>query len=285
VDFWTDKHDATTVAILDDHFLFDVPRAIEILDYIGSKRAKSRMPTGLAISCIDKNLVDCFVRNGVDRLNLALESGSERVLREIMRKPLKLEVASKVFDMLKDTGIFVAVFLVIGFEGETLNDYAESLEYLRNANYHWAYVFGLMPVSGSAVFEQFGKKYVVASDGSYDFDNSYSRSNAFSSPAISERFCGDPAYTINLDLNFKHNPYMRQGKYELALAKFSSIAHTYPEHALAWYYLSKCQEKLGRPHGEAFGKYRAIIENSLYWRGYAEYFGLETESNEANEKN
>jgi radical SAM superfamily enzyme YgiQ (UPF0313 family) len=259
---------------LDDHFLFDVPRAIKILDYIGSRKAKCKMPNGLAIARMNKNFIDCLVRNNVDRLNLALESGSDRVLKYLMKKPLELKKASEVLDMLKDTGIFVAVFIVIGFEGETLNDYMESLKYLRQANYQWAYIFGLTPVSGSAVFAQFGEKYLLAPDGSYNFEDSNNRSNAFSNPEIADYFCGDPAYTINLDLNFVHNPYMRQEKYDLAEARFAFVAHTYPNHAFAWYFLSESQKKLGVPYDATFGKYCEIISASPYWRRYAEYFGL-----------
>lgn len=275
IDYWVDKRRVNTISFNDDHFLFDVKRAIEICDYAGSKNVDIRFINGLAVAPINKELVECFVRNRVKEVHLALESGSNRVLKEIIHKPLSLAKASEVFELFSETDIFVRVFIVTGFPDETLEDVEESLQYLRNAKFHWASISSPTPISGSSLLNTALKKGQIKE---FDFSRISFFNEHFKNDSLEKRLNHNINYTINLDINFVHNPYMRMGKYELAMKKFESILMLIPNHAFACYYLYQCMKKLDYSEEEmnvVKMKYNTIIENEAFWRDFANYFDLE----------
>ena len=68
---------------------------------------------------LDSDLLELMKKSGCFQLTLAIESGSQRVLDEIIHKPLRLEIVEPVVRKCKEVGIDVAGSFVIGFPGET----------------------------------------------------------------------------------------------------------------------------------------------------------------------
>ncbi len=65
-------------------------------------------------------------RSGCSSLNFGLESGSPRVIK-LMRKNFDLNVAKRVIRDAFEAGIESYLFLIIGFPGETVADFVETL--------------------------------------------------------------------------------------------------------------------------------------------------------------
>jgi len=269
IDLLYNKYDVQQIGILDDHFLFDVERAIEIIDYIGQKKLSIKFHNGFLIAAITPELVECLVRNNVKDVYLALESGSARVLKDIIRKPLTLDIAERVFNYFKGTDIFLRIFLVVGLPGETVDDIKDALVFLRTASFHWADVSSAIPISGSELYS-----ILVSNGGKFDIEEANFYTDSFVPAELSERFGGDLRYTMHLDVNFVHNPYMRMGEYAKAAKLFESLIAVSPDHAFAHYYLEKCLEHLGKSKGAHFNRFRDIISQSVYWHDYAIYFNL-----------
>lgn len=270
VDFWIDKYHVTTINIIDDHFLGDVNRAIEIIDYIGGKGRNVFFANTLSFVPVTQEFVDCLVRNGIKDVHFALESGSARVLREIMHKPITLKRADEVLAMFRGTDIFVKIALLVGFPDETIDDIDEALRYLQKANFHWATISNLIPISGSEVHHQ------IVNEGGlqYNMDTANVFMARHANPATVAYMLGDIKYTMNLAINFVHNPYMRMGKYDRAAERFKAILRSVPEHAFAHYYLAKCYEKIGGESRKEFAEYERLVNSIDFWGKYARYFGL-----------
>lgn len=269
IDLLHKRYRVENIAIVDDHFLFNVERAIEIVDDIGQKNMGIFFMNGLAIAPITEEFVESLVRNNVREVQLALESGSARVLREVIHKPLTLDIAEKVFDYFNRTNIFVRVYLVIGLPNETVQDVEDSLVFLRTANFHWATISSATPISGSDLHDIF-----IDGGQEYDFEKAHYFSENFIAKEVADHFNGDVKYTVNLDINFVHNPYMRMGEYAKASKRFQALIALYPDHAFAHYYLEKCLERLGTAEGKHMHMFQNIISRSEYWRKYADYFNL-----------
>jgi radical SAM superfamily enzyme YgiQ (UPF0313 family) len=276
IDYWVSVHKVTTLGIMDDHFLFDIPRAIAIIDYAGSHGLDIRFLNGLAIAPINQELVDCFVRNRIKEVHLALESGSDRVLKDIIKKPLSIKHANEVFNLFKGTDIFVKLYLVVGFPNETKEDIDETLQFLRKTYFHWALISPPTPISGSGLFKQMKETGLLMD---YDFSNVSFFNNVYENKQLSNEMNGDIKYTVNLDVNFVNNPYMRLGEFQLARERFESLLISYPDHAFALYYLIKCLEAISedKNHIEELKHHynRVIAENST-WKQYALYFHIKT---------
>ncbi len=272
IDYYVDNHNVETIGFTDDHFLFDVKRAVEIVNYAGGKNVDVRFPNGLSIKHITKDFVDALVKNNVAEVQLALESGSERVLKEIIRKPLTLKKAEEVFNLFAGTNIFVKLFLVIGLPGETYEDICNGLEFLRKANFGWASISSPVPISGSRLLE-----YTYTQINKTNYDDFSFFTDSFETKEISAKFNNNIRYTVNLDINFVHNPYMRIGEYKKAQDRFGAIISNYENHAFAWYYLAKCNIKLGLDYEKEYNNYLNIIGKEKFWYDYAKFFDLERE--------
>lgn len=271
IDFWIDEYQVSTINIIDDHFLGDVERAIEIVDYIGSRGRNVFFANTLSFVPVTQEFVDCLIRNHIKDIHFALESGSARILKEIMHKPITLERADQVLAMFKGTGIFVKIALLVGFPDETVEDIKEALTYLRKAEYHWATISNLIPISGSEVHKQI----VQEKKTKYNIDSANVFMAHYANPETVEYMLGDIKYTMNLDINFVHNPYMRMGEFELAAGRFKAILRSIPDHAFAHYYLAKCYEQTGGDYEAEYNAYRKIVDHNEFWQKYIAHFGLE----------
>ena len=84
---------------------------------------------------MDEAAIEKISRTGCYCLNFGLESGSQRVL-DAMRKRFNLEHAESILRNMKRHGIDAAVCVMVGFPGETEEDFQATIEFVkRNAEY------------------------------------------------------------------------------------------------------------------------------------------------------
>ena len=78
---------------------------------------------------MDKEIIDLMSRAGCYALALSIESGVDRVLHDIIRKPLKKEIIPDVIRMCQEKNFFVSANIVIGFPGETWDEIRETIAF------------------------------------------------------------------------------------------------------------------------------------------------------------
>jgi radical SAM superfamily enzyme YgiQ (UPF0313 family) len=75
-------------------------------------------PNGIRLDSIDRELAFLMKRSGCFQVNVGIESGSPRILKQI-RKNLRLDTVRKQVSLLRQADIEVAGFFMMGFPGET----------------------------------------------------------------------------------------------------------------------------------------------------------------------
>jgi magnesium-protoporphyrin IX monomethyl ester (oxidative) cyclase len=119
----------------DDNMTINVKRLIKICNEIKRRNLDIRWqtPNGIRASRIDEEMLTAMKESGCEHVTLAPESGSPRVLTEIIQK-------GKDFDLkyLKDCGatahklgLRVAAYFVLGLPGETREDMEMTISYAR----------------------------------------------------------------------------------------------------------------------------------------------------------
>jgi radical SAM superfamily enzyme YgiQ (UPF0313 family) len=268
-----DKHGATTVVFQDDHLMGDKDRVYKILEIIGDLKLEALFQSGLALYALDRPMLDAFYAAGVRHLVLAVESGSERVLKEVMHKPLKFHISERVAADCRDLGIYTNTNILIGSPGETLEDIAHARRNLRGLKTNWFNINCTSPLDGSEMHElALRKGYIPADAMGSDYHKAVISTEDFSSDDIARI-----QYEMNLELNFVHNCDMRLGEYRTALRGLANVIRIRPEHAFAHYFAAICYSALGEE--ENYIQHRdAYLENVKLplWRGYAEMFELES---------
>ena len=129
------KIGAREIIFLDDHFLGDRKRAIEIMHgLIKCKYNLTWKCVNLTIFDLDKEILDLMKNSGCYQMTLSIESGSQYVLDKIIKKPVKLVNVSEIMDMAKSIGFETIANFVIGFPGETWEQIRATFRFAESIN-------------------------------------------------------------------------------------------------------------------------------------------------------
>ena len=109
-------------------------------------------PNGLMAITLDNDLLLKMKQSGCYRVNLAIESGNQHVVNNVIRKPLDLKKVPPMVDYARSIGLQVGLYLVIGNPGETLDQMRESYKFAR-INKVFPHVSVAMPLPGTELLE------------------------------------------------------------------------------------------------------------------------------------
>lgn len=225
----------------------------------------------LALYALDRKVLEALKSAGVNQLLLSVESGSNRVLKEIMHKPFNLSIAKRVADDCRELGIYTNVNILIGLPGETKQDIEDTRAFLKTIYANWFLIFCANPLIGSEMYDICRKKNYLKGDyiGS-DYKRAVVETEDFTAEYIQEM-----AYFLNLELNFVENSDFRLSNYEMALKGFENAIKAKNDHAFAYYYAAKCYEKLGDL--EKAQQYMNTAKRNAekpFWRKYMDMFNI-----------
>ncbi|MBF0609586.1 MAG: radical SAM protein [Magnetococcales bacterium] len=267
-----DEYGVETVVVMDDHVMGDRERAIEVSRLIQRLGMKPVFQGGLTLFSLDRKTLMALRETGVYQLNLSVESGSDRVLRHIMHKPLKLSIVEKVVANCRDLGIYTNVNILLGMPGETKRDIQEAKEYLKTIYANWFSIYSATPLVGSEMYDKcVENNYLTEGHLDSDYKKSVVETEDFSAQYIQ-----DMAYIYNLELNFLYNSDYRLGDYKTALLGLEKTIRAKYDHMFAHYYTGKCYEFLGAgtKAEEHLLLARKIHDESPYWQSYAQKFNF-----------
>ena len=107
-----------TIIFQDDHFMADKKEAHEILAYMRETRHDSIFPECSHTLRLRSSNVGSAARSRGQSNDHGCESGSQRVLKEVMKKPLNQKIQRQVFKDCRELGIDTDVNIIIGMPGE-----------------------------------------------------------------------------------------------------------------------------------------------------------------------
>ncbi len=269
----TSEYGASQVIFQDDHLMGDKNRVRELLKIIKDLGLNSLYQNGLTLYALDRSMLEAFYDAGVRHLVLPVESGSEKVLKEQMRKPLKLRISERVAADCRDLGIYTNTNILIGMPGETKADIEAARVNLRKIKTNWFNVVCASPLVGSDMHALASKhNFISGQTLGADYHHAVIDTDDFSAEYIQHM-----QYIFNLELNFVYNQDVLAGNFETALMGFKNVIKIRPDHAIAYYYASICYKALGdfdaySRSKEAFNKYSKL----KIWSEWIDYFEIPT---------
>jgi radical SAM superfamily enzyme YgiQ (UPF0313 family) len=149
----------------DDNLLLDKARAIRIFKAMIEKKYNLKWKTlATATYCLDEELLDLMKESGCEFMNLAIESGSPRVLKEIINKPIDLGHAKRMVSYSKKIGINVSVNFVVGFIGETWDEIRKTVDFAEEINADYMKLYFANPLPGSRLHKLAKEKGYLLSE-------------------------------------------------------------------------------------------------------------------------
>jgi anaerobic magnesium-protoporphyrin IX monomethyl ester cyclase len=142
----------------DDNVSFDKQRFETILDCIIKENLQIQWdtPNGVRIDSLNYNILQKMKKSGCVQITLAIESGNQRVLDEVIKKKTKLPYILDIVKYCKALKIPANAFYVIGFPGETLKEMKDTtnlaLKLYRDYDLH-PHLMVATPLYGTELYE------------------------------------------------------------------------------------------------------------------------------------
>jgi len=256
----------------DDQLLIDKPRAKEIFRQLAQFNLRIEMPNGLSVVYLDAEMAKLMKAAGVDTVYLAIESGSEYVLKHLINKPLKLSMVKPAIEVLHEAGLFVHGFFVMGMPGETSEHRKETERFIIDSGLDWAGLQMALPMKGSRLYEQCVKEGWIEPKKT---GRRFSRDYIIHVPGSDPKEVEEEVYKMNLNVNFVHNRRMKVGDWDVAKRCFENVLDRDKNHAFAHWYLGDClimlDDKNAFHHNFAA---IAIMGTDKKWAEYAKLFNI-----------
>jgi len=109
---------------------------------------------------MNEELIDLMAESGLYQITFAIESAVQRVLTELIRKPLDIKKTKHLIKYTKSAGVSVHGFFVIGMppmfgnKGETIEDMYETLRFAQECEFDSASFFTATPIIGSELLSE-----------------------------------------------------------------------------------------------------------------------------------
>lgn len=234
----------------DDLFTVKKPRIIELCNAIADRFDGSiafQFPNGLSVATLDEDVIDAMIRMGMKLANIAIESGSAEVQRNIIKKNCDLDRARRVVQTCRDKGIFARCYFIIGFPGETLEQIEETFAFASSLPSDWNVFNIAAPLIGSEMYEQMLSRGDI--DDSYNWDSAFFHERSFDTKEIGAEHLKELVYAANIKINFFNNHALRTGDYPRAISIFQEIMLSYPSHLIAQYCIAMAQQGMSDEEG------------------------------------
>ena len=131
IELLANKYNVKHLHIEDDNLTLMMPRFEKILDLMIEKNLDLTWdtPNGVRVDLLDRNLLTKMKKAGCTNIKIAIESGDQWVLDNLIDKKLMLSKIPEAAQVCKELGIPLAAFYIIGFPHETKKQIETTLNY------------------------------------------------------------------------------------------------------------------------------------------------------------
>ncbi len=142
IDELVNKYGVDEIYFEDDQILAKRSRAIELFDAMADRYDLMwDTPNGVSPWLLTEDILARMKKSGCYRVNLAIESGNQTVLDELINKPVKLKNIPKTVETIHKLGMEATTFIVVGNIGRQR---VETIEEIKDS-FNFAADLGVIP--------------------------------------------------------------------------------------------------------------------------------------------
>jgi magnesium-protoporphyrin IX monomethyl ester (oxidative) cyclase len=161
-----EKYKVRHFGIVDDNFNISKKRTIEICKGIIERglEVTLRADSGTYLSSIDEETLSMMKRAGFHELYFGIESGNERILKDVIGKKINLEQVKEVARLCKGLGIVSGGYFMIGVPNETKETMEETVKFALDSELDRIRLYTCQPFPGSKLYEDCQERGWIAGD-------------------------------------------------------------------------------------------------------------------------
>lgn len=241
------KYGITLFIIEDDLFTGNKKEVIDMLNAFKTLKIPNfelQFPNALSNNTLNEEVVDALYDAGMLSTEIAVESGSPYVQKNIIHKYVQLDKVKYWVDYMHSKNIIVKCLFILGFPNETKEQMLESIEFAKTLKADWCIFSIATPLVGTEMYEEFIMKGVITDEIDFLAKTDF-RKRIFDTPEISAEELNELQYRANLEVNFINNPNLINGNYNKAIEMYDDVLRKYPWHIVALYCKKRCLENMG----------------------------------------
>jgi magnesium-protoporphyrin IX monomethyl ester (oxidative) cyclase len=227
IDFLVNQYGIREIHFEDDNLTGDRARAIQIFDGLIERNygLTWTVPSGMAVSCLDDELLEKMAASGCYSVSLAIENGNQDICTKIMKKPINLAKVKPMVDKIRSLGMDVRGFFILGFPGEGKVDIENTIEFAKSLELDWSHFFVFSPLPGTEIYQ-------TCIDRGWLDPNDFDPLRSFYSPmlknqAFTHEYLTEAKERANIETNFLHN-WNTENCPAKACRLFGAVVDMYP---------------------------------------------------------
>ncbi|MFC1525527.1 B12-binding domain-containing radical SAM protein [Candidatus Latescibacterota bacterium] len=170
IDELVERYGIEELIFFDENFSVSRSRTHELLDKIIERDYGIcwYSSQGFALWTLDDEIIEKLARSGCYKIKFSVESGNERVLRDIIRKPVDLSKVPHIVAKCKEVGLVTGANFILGFPGETREELWDTYRFAKALDVDFTIFNVAMPYPQTDLCET--AKELGYLPESYDFD-------------------------------------------------------------------------------------------------------------------
>ena len=106
-----------------------------------------------ALFLLTDEILELMAKSGCKGINVAIESGNERVLKKIVKKPIKdLKKVPLIIDNIHKHGMYCIGNFIVGFPGETWEEIRQTMAFAETCGADYVKFFVAVPLYGTDLY-------------------------------------------------------------------------------------------------------------------------------------
>jgi anaerobic magnesium-protoporphyrin IX monomethyl ester cyclase len=139
---------ADAVTFYDDTLTLDRKRILEICEEIKNRKIAFPWDCQTRVDQVSKEVLVKMRETNCQQIFFGIESGCQKIL-DVVKKRTSIEQNEKAIKWAKDAGLFVAISIIIGYPGETMDMLKQTLDFIRKVEPDDVYLCVATPYPGT----------------------------------------------------------------------------------------------------------------------------------------
>lgn len=276
-----EKYGMEFMAIRDDNFVVNKNHAKRFLN--GMIERGLKVPwmdsSGFHVNSLDEKLLELCKESGCVEAIFAVESGSPRVLKEVMNKKVDLDHVRKMAAFCRTIDLPFQCYFVIGNPGESKDEIQQTIDFAVELQVDHCTFSLATPFPGTKYYDLACEKGYLVNDPQFILGMQQMEAN-LSTGDFSAEELKTIQYDANMRVNFLENSLLAGNRESLekALDLFKTITKTYPFHAVARLCQGYIHERLTNREmrDQTFQQLDEMLKDPDIHRAYEKYIHWET---------
>lgn len=275
------KYAVDFLYIRDDNFIVNKNRTKKFLQALIERELAIPWldSSGFHVNSVDEELLDLCKATGCNEIIFAIESGSLRVLKEIMNKKVNLEHAKKMAEYCRKIDLLVQCYFVIGNPGETKEEIIQTIEFAKEIQVDHCTFSLATPFPGTQYYDIAIKNNYLIHDPEYILGMKYMEAN-METENFTSKWLKDAQYDGNIKVNFLESPHLSGNKkiQKQSLKFFNEVYQQYNFHAIAHLIEGYLEGILGNidRQGLIFKEVSDMLKDENINKAYSKYIDWDT---------